>query len=190
MKQIGNGFMYYYYLTEDGEVYNAKTDKYLAATDGRYHLRTTGHRTKNISMNTLTNMVYGYSVIIDNVERLEGEIFVPIPGTDGDYAISNYGRAISYKGHKVRLLRPAKNISNGYYRINVMIDGKYRSKLIHQLVAEAFCSLPAGQDKSTLQIHHKDFHKDNNYYLNLEYLTPAEHIKKHLDHNKGGQENV
>lgn len=141
MRQINNGFMYYYYLTEDGQVYNAKTERYLTAYNGIYKLRTASGKTKGISIKNLTMKVYGYSVISDPVERLPGEEFIFIPGTEDRYAISNKGRIISYIGQQVHLLKPAKNVENGYYRVCIKIDGKQQSKLIHLLVAAAFCPL-------------------------------------------------
>ena len=38
MKPINNGFMSYYYLCEDGAVYNTKTEHYLTANRGGYKL--------------------------------------------------------------------------------------------------------------------------------------------------------
>ena len=191
MTQINNGFMYYYYLTEEGQVYNAKTGKFLKPYCGCYKMRTVSGENKSMSRGNLTALIFGYTVIQDNIERLDGEVFQPIPGTDGIYAISNYGRAISYTGQRVHLLRQGKNTKNGYYRINIKIDGKYHSKLVHSLVADAFCSLPEGYTINQVQVHHKDFNKENNAAWNLEYLTPAEHMRKHIEHTQeGGQADV
>ena len=49
------------------------------------------------------------------------------------------------------------------------------------LVAESFCDKP--DTAELLQIHHIDFDKRNNFYTNLEYLSPEEHAKKHAIHN-------
>ena len=76
-------------------------------------------------------MIYGYSIIKDDIPRLPGERFVPIPGTDGKYLISDQGRIISYSSSTAHLLKPSKNKDNGYLRINIKIDGKYYSKLVH-----------------------------------------------------------
>lgn len=116
--------MYYYYLTEDGQVYNAKSARYLTPHDGRYKLRTVSGKTQGITRSKLTMDLYGYSIIEDTVARLPGEEFVFIPGTQERYAISNLGRVISYTGQRVHLLKPAKNTANGYYRVNIKIDDK------------------------------------------------------------------
>ena len=90
--------MYYYQLTEDGRVFNARTERFLKPCCGCYKLRTTSGRTKSISRNKLTMMLYGYTVLDDTLERLDGEEFRVIPGTDEKYAVSNCGRVISYIG--------------------------------------------------------------------------------------------
>lgn len=190
MKQINNGFMYYYYLTEDGQVYNAKSARYLTPHDGRYKLRTVSGKTQGITRSKLTMDLYGYSIIEDAVARLPGEEFVFIPGTQERYAISNLGRVISYTGQRVHLLKPAKNTANGYYRVSIKIDDKLQAKLVHQLVAAAFCPLPEGYIRDQLQIHHRDFDKENNASSNLEYLTPDEHMKKHIEHARQEENEV
>ena len=133
-------------------------------------------------------MIYGYSIIRSDIEKLDGEVFVPIAGTD-KYTISNYGRVLSYTGTKVKLLKQTKNTENGYYRVRIKVNGKYCSKLVHQLVAEAFLEVPDGYTREQLQIHHKDFNKLNNAVQNIEYLAPQDHIKKHLDQSKERIEN-
>ena len=46
MKNIENGFMSYYYLVEDGKVYNSKTNKSLKLYNNTYSLRTETGETK------------------------------------------------------------------------------------------------------------------------------------------------
>ena len=96
MKQINNGFKEYYYLTEDGLVYNSSSHKYLKPCRSSYKLQTQDNSMRSITLSALYDKVYGKRLIQDNVERLDGEIFKEIPGTDHKYLISNYGRCISY----------------------------------------------------------------------------------------------
>lgn len=179
MKQINNGFKEYYYLTEEGAIYNAQSRNYLKPREGSFKLRTTEGTTKYISITTLYELVYQKPFIQDNIERLEGEIFQEIPGTEGKYLISNYGRCISYsRGGSARLLKPNCNRTGGYLRVCIKINGSFKNKLIHQLVAQQFCEKPEG---SGLQIHHIDFDHSNNQASNLQYLSISDHIAKHLE---------
>lgn len=111
-----------------------------------YKLRTEDDTPRSISISSLYELVYKKSFILDNIERLEGEIFQEIPGTEGKYLISNYGRCISYnQGRSARLLRPSCNCPGGYLRVAIKIDGSFKSKLVHQLVAQQFCEKPEAE---------------------------------------------
>lgn len=126
-------------------IYNLQSHKYLKPRDNTFKLRTTGGTTKYISIANLYALVYEKPYIQDNIERLEGEIFQEIPGTEGKYLISNCGRCISYnRGGSARLLKPICNKAGGYLRVCIKIDGAFKYKLIHQLVAQQFCEKPDG----------------------------------------------
>ena len=187
MRQINHGFKDYYYLTEDGQIYNAKTLAYLTPGRSSYKLQTEDGQRRTISLSSLYALVYEKKLIQDDIERLEGEIFREIPGTKGKYQISNYGRCISYnQGRTAHLLRANCNCPGGYLRVCIKINGSFKSKLVHQLVAQQFCDRP---DEPALQIHHIDFDHTNNRADNLEYLTPEKHIEKHLEHAKEIEKN-
>ena len=182
MRQIKNGFKDYYFLTEDGQIYNAKSQTYLKPGISSHKLQTEDNRRRQISLASLYELVYERPFIQDDIERLEGEIFREIPGSEGKYLISNYGRCISYnQGSSAKLLTPINNKTGGYLRVAIKINGSFKKKLIHQLVAERFCEKPEG---SSLQIHHIDFNHSNNRSDNLEYLSPGEHLAKHLEREK------
>lgn len=182
MVKIGNGFADYYYFTQDGRVYNSETHKFLKPAQSSYKLMATDGSRRTISLPALYEIVNQQPYIIDQIERQEGEIFAFIPGTDDKYLISNYGRCISYnQGRTARLLKANCNCPGGYLRVCVKINGSFKSKLIHQLVAQSFCIRP---EQPNLQIHHIDFDHQNNRADNLEYLTPEQHQAKHLEHAK------
>ena len=87
-----------------------------------------------------------------------------------NYKISNYGQAESSKNKSKRILKSRIN-SGGYVYVNLCTgDGKYKSKMVHILVARAFIKNP----KELPQVNHKDGHKINNFYNNLEWVTPKE----------------
>ena len=89
----------------------------------------------------------------------------------------------SLQGYEAIILRSFNN-NGGYARVDIVENGKCQTKLIHRLVAAAFLPLP---EKIDMQLHHKDFNKNNNAADNLEWLTAAEHAKKHCE---GDKENV
>jgi hypothetical protein len=109
------------------------------------------------------------------------ERWADIPGYEGAYQISNYGRIRSLdrtrivnnchggrtartdKGH---LMSPNNN-GNGYLQIRLRNDGKKEVRYIHRLVAEAFCQKVDGCD----EVNHKDHNKSNNQSDNLEWCN-------------------
>ena len=95
------------------------------------------------------------------------------------YRISNFGRVFSLA--KNDFLNPA--ISNGYYTVQlVTISGERKSFYIHRLVAMAFVENP-NPDILT-DINHKNLYRDDNFYLNLEWVTKQEN-NYHQSINKG-----
>lgn len=102
------------------------------------------------------------------------EIWKGIPGYEGLYLASNYGRirslgrvALSTLGkpyHKPeRVLTPSK--CNGYYTVSLTKDGSKVCRKVHRLVMAAFCGA------SDYAVDHKDNDKANNHLSNLRYCT-------------------
>lgn len=75
--------------------------------------------------------------------------------------------------HDAEVLRPAKT-KDGYLQVSLKDEktGRYRSELVHRLVAKAF--LPACADKP--DVNHIDGVKDNNALSNLEWCTKSENL--------------
>ena len=101
------------------------------------------------------------------------EIWKDIKGYEGYYQISNLGNVKSIKRKNVPndMVLKSRKLQNGYNYILLWKDRKSKHFLIHRLVAEAFVE----GDKS-LQVDHIDGNKNNNYYLNLRYVTGKENI--------------
>ena len=99
-------------------------------------------------------------------ESQQDEEWKEIFWLDGNYFVSNYGRVISLKWNKPRILKPF--CCNGY--LYVSIGGHDRR--IHRLVATAFIPNPDGKKL----VHHKDGNKQNNHISNLEWATSRENI--------------
>jgi hypothetical protein len=104
------------------------------------------------------------------------EIWKPIIGYEGAYEISSFGRVrsldriTSYVSrtqegkeyttthtHKGKLMKQHNN-HFGYKVIALCIDGKYRTYMVHRLVADAFLSNPNNYPV----VNHKDENKQNN----------------------------
>lgn len=106
------------------------------------------------------------------------EIWKPIPGYEGKYEASSFGRVRSldrYVSGKTadinylisgKILTPIKN-KNGYLRVNLCNEEGHKAKYIHRLIASAFFPLyHEGND-----INHKDENPENNSLSNIEWCT-------------------
>lgn len=181
MIQVNNGYEEYYYLQEDGAIYNAASGKLLEPDDKHlYRLKQKNKGYKKVSIRTLYKAVYNRPFCHDAIESLENEEWKEITGTEGYYLISNMGRVKSFQSYNAVILKPYSNQS-GYLRVDIIEQGKRVSKLVHKLTAAAWLPMPPQMD---YQLHHKDFDKQNNKLANLEYLSPADHAKKHSERNK------
>lgn len=113
----------------------------------------------------------------------EKEEWKDIPGYLGYYQISNLGRVKSlertivyppskyYPNGRTRVLKekimtPSID-KKGYQFVQLFINGKFRSKKVHRLVAESFLLNP----NNFPQVNHKDENKLNNSVKNLEWCT-------------------
>ena len=72
-------------------------------------------------------------------------------------------------------MKPSRS-SSGYLHVQLYIDGKSFTKLIHQLVAEAFIENPDNKP----DVNHIDGNKLNNNVSNLEWVTKSENIRHSL----------
>lgn len=114
---------------------------------------------------------------------IEKEEWKDIPGYQGIYMISNLGRvkslertlnyepSESYPNGRTRVLKekilsPCRD-KKGYLFVQLFINGNFRSKKVHRLVAEAFIPNPLNLE----QVNHKDENKQNNKLSNLEWCT-------------------
>lgn len=181
MQQINNGYCKFYYLTEDGRVYNAETKQYKEADkEHRFVLKREDGTRKKIALKPLYKMVYNKPYCKDNIRGLEGEKWKEIHNTQGLYYVSNMGRIKSYNGYEAIILKPTVTKS-GYHRLDIIQDGMRVSKLVHRLVAASFLPIPNNID---MELHHRDCNKWNNKSENLEWLSIAEHKKKHSERSK------
>ena len=103
------------------------------------------------------------------------EIWKAIPGYEGLYEVSDFGRVKRIAGYKCKVDRVLKNkvTKDGYYETALCNGKKYKYIRTHRIVADVFCSNP--QNKP--EVNHKDGNKHNNRAENLEWVTPSENQK-------------
>lgn len=108
---------------------------------------------------------------------MKSEIWKDIPGYEGYYQISNFGRVKSLTRRftrsdgkevtfKERLLKPGIN-QTGYKYVNLSKGGRAYCARVHRLVAQSFVPNP----KRFPCINHKDENKLNNNSDNLEWCS-------------------
>lgn len=122
-----------------------------------------------------------------------------INGYIGYYEISNLGNVRSlnrivrhYKGGVRYILgkkiKPHLNKSTGYYSVDIQICGVREKFAVHRLVAEKFVN----GFNIGLEVNHKDCDKQNNFYINLEWVTRSQNTQHAYDNdliyrgNRGG----
>ena len=161
-----------YTIDRNGTIRAAESDKAIAATrrGHTYRLQNAYGEQKQISLKELYRKVFNVEYSVDNVENLPGEVWKPIPRTDGKYFASNKGRIKSLYYYKAKVLNP---FDNGHGYMKVLILGKKR--YVHSLVALAFLGEPEpGKDT----VHHKNANRKDNRIENLCYLSLAENIRE------------
>ena len=97
------------------------------------------------------------------------EIWKEIVGYDGLYQISNLGRVKSLGNNKTKKEKILKSSvdGDGYLFVKLYKNRKFKSFIVHRLVAEAFIQNP----NNLPQVNHKDENKQNNCVQNLEWCT-------------------
>ena len=171
----------YYYLSEEGSIYNSKTKKELKLFGNTYYkLRTKEGKTKTFPLKKLYKSVYGKVFCIDKIDDLKGEIWKAIEGAEEKYFCSNYGRIKSYCGYEAIIVEPYIT-KKGYCKVKLTQFGIVVNRYIHRIVKETFDDI---ENKEFYQVHHKDFNSLNNKLSNLIWVTPSEHIKIHNERRK------
>ena len=117
-------------------------------------------------------------------------MWLPIPGYEGSYSVSDVGRVRSEarivatpRGPRPiaeRILKPGLGGGGYYYSVNLRREGASKSHLLHRLVAMAFIGpLPEG-----MQTRHVDGNPMNNVPSNLAYGTPGENALDKVRHGR------
>lgn len=105
---------------------------------------------------------------------IQEEIWKDVVGYEGLYQVSNTGRvrslARTYTTNRCTFHIKGKVLKlslrkEGYYKVNLNKNNKYKTMLVHRMVANAFLPNP----RNLPQINHKDEDKANNHVSNLEW---------------------
>lgn len=122
------------------------------------------------------------------------EIWKDIPGYEGYYQVSSFGKVRSidrwityapsarYKVikkvfHKGQILKPALHESYGYYHLSFVKNNIPKDFNVHRLVAESFLDNP----NQLPQVNHKDGKKLNNNVNNLEWISTSGNMLHAID---------
>lgn len=110
----------------------------------------------------------------------ETEEWRAIPGYEGRYEVSNYGRVRGWrdwhKGQRVLPRHLSSRISKrGYIDYRLVKDGMVKNYFAHRLVMMAFVG-PSGLD-----VNHKNGIKTDNRLANLEYISKEGNLRHARD---------
>lgn len=111
---------------------------------------------------------------------------MPIPSLNRNYCADVHGRVWSRATNGVtwRVLSPGRT-SKGYFTVTPANDGKYRTRAIHKLVAEAYYGpAPDGMD----QVRHLNGDQQDNAPENLDWGTQADNWTDRTAHGRGSGE--
>jgi hypothetical protein len=108
------------------------------------------------------------------------EIWLPVPGWEGEYDVSNLGRIRSWVMRKKEqpVIRSPRVGARGYLNICLWRNGESLCRSVHSLVALAFIGpRPPGS-----VIRHLDGTTDNNNATNLSYGTASANVLDEVRH--------
>ena len=101
-----------------------------------------------------------------------------IPGYEGLYEVSSYGRVRSLDRYdsrncfrKGRIMKQ-NNDGRGYMSVQLCLDGKIKKYLVHRLVIQTFILNP----DNLPEVNHKDENPGNNNVDNLEWCNHSYNI--------------
>lgn len=102
------------------------------------------------------------------------EVWKDVVGYEGAYIVSNHGRvkSIPRRNRRTELVLSQYISSSGYAMTGLSLDGVFKNRPVHRLVAEAFIPNPLDLP----EVNHIDGDKTNNALDNLEWCSTSQNI--------------
>jgi hypothetical protein len=97
------------------------------------------------------------------MEKTDNELIAEL-----GYKILRDGSILGIRGNPI-----AFTVKNGYSQMNITLNGKTKSFLVHRLVALEYCLNPSNKK----EVNHINGIKTDNRVENLEWVTRSENIK-------------
>lgn len=107
---------------------------------------------------------------------------IPLIEGIGEVSKDGWFKYYNYKNTGKEKITRGKTKSDGHLCVYITKSGVKLEIGVHRLMALAFKPIPEkykGIPLEKLDVHHKDFNKQNNSLDNLEWLTKAEHRRLH-----------
>ncbi len=118
--------------------------------------------------------------IVSEFENYKVSNYCRFLSIERDEVYYSWGKPIPRKRKRKEMLRkPYKDRATGYVMINLYKNGIDTNMLAHRIVAEHFVN-----NDGYPCVNHKDLNKDNNFFLNLEWVTYSENAS-HERFNRG-----
>jgi len=105
------------------------------------------------------------------------EVFKDIPGYEGLYQVSNFGKVKSKHSNTHIILSNSKTLK-GYEKVTISKNKRKKTYEVHKLMAMAFLNHKPNGNK--LVVDHIDNNKLNNNLKNLQIITHRENCSKDI----------
>lgn len=159
------------------------TDTHQVLSDKGWELFGDARSRRGASLRSVQNVAGPGPVQIAPVLEQDRQ-WLPIPGWEGRYEVSDQGRVRSLRSTRGRALaspqiKQATTANNGYPCVSLSKDGVSRLHCVHALAARAFL----GETPAGLEIRHKNGNRLDPRIENLHFGTSAQNTEDMREHD-------